>query len=182
MKDEFTADLKRVLVPVDFSEPSRSALRYALSLSKPFKAEIHLLHVVQALVFPPDVEVVETATVAARLNEEAAKRLSAWALEAAEEGVVVVKDLRIGGPYNEIVDAATETKADLIVMGTQGRSGLGRLFIGSTAERVVRHAPCPVLVVREHAEEAESRTAEEESESAKPHHKKARRREKALAA
>src|SRR5712675_496829 len=142
MKDGSPFALKRLLVPVGFSDHSRKALDYALSFAKPFKAEIRLLHVVEALVLPPDLLVIETAVFAARLNEEAAKLLAEWAAEAASHGAVVLQDLRPGVPYREIIDAAAENKADLIIMGTHGRSGLSRVFIGSTAERVVRHASC----------------------------------------
>jgi universal stress protein A len=146
--------LTRILVPVDFSEPSRKALHYALSLAKSFNAQIRLLHVVEAVVFPPDTVVVEPAVLAARLNEEARRCLSAWRKEVASE-TVVKDDLRAGTPYREIIEAASETKSDLIVLGTHGRNGLTRLFIGSTAERVVRHAACPVLVVRDRQLEPE---------------------------
>ena len=141
-------ELRRVLVPVDFSEPSRKALRYALSLAKPFNAEIRLLHVVEALVLPPDVEVVDLAAFARTLNDEAAKCLSKWRKEVASEAPVE-EELRAGTPYREIVAAAGEMHTDLIVMGTHGRTGLAGVLIGSTAERVVHQAPCPVLVVRE---------------------------------
>ncbi len=133
---------------MDFSKPSRKALHYAVSLAKSFNAQIRLLHVVEAVVFQPDTMVVETAALAARLNEEARRCLSAWRKEVASE-IVVKDDLRAGTPYREIIEAASETKSDLIVLGTHGRTGLTRLLIGSTAERVVRHAACPVLVVRD---------------------------------
>ena len=140
--------LKRMIVAVDFSEQSRNALYDAIELAKPFDAQIILLHVVEAIVFPPDVEVVELAVLARRLNEEAAKLLSEWRKEAAPQARVR-EDLRAGTPYREIVEAADEHNADLLVLGTHGRTGLSRLLIGSTAERVMRQAPCPVLVVRE---------------------------------
>lgn len=148
MKNHSHFRLSRIVVPVDFSEPSRKALHYAVSLAKSFNAQIRLLHVVEAVVFPPDTMVVETAALAARLNEEARRCLSAWRKEVDSE-IVVEDDLRAGTPYREIIEAANETKSDLIVLGTHGRTGLTRMLIGSTAERVVRHAACPVLVVRE---------------------------------
>ena len=140
--------LKRVLVPVDFSEPSRKALDYALSLARPFDAEVRLLHVVEALVLPPDVEVLDLEAFARTLNDEAAKCLSKWRKEAAS-GSPVEEELRAGTPYREIVAAADERNMDLIIMGTHGRTGLAGVLMGSTAERVMHHAPCPVLVVRE---------------------------------
>lgn len=154
MKSQSPLELKRLLVPVDFSEPSRAALDYAIALARPFGSEICLLHVVEAIVLPPDVEVVETAVLAERMNEEAAKCLAKWREEAASRASAVTEDLRAGTPHREIVEAAEDTNADLIIMGTHGHTGLARALIGSTAERVVRHAPCPVLVVRERGAKA----------------------------
>jgi nucleotide-binding universal stress UspA family protein len=141
-------ELKRILVPVDFSEPSREALQFALSLAKPFRGTIRLLHVVQAFAMPPDVEVVHQAAFAEALNQGATKSLDKWREEVADHGQVEA-ELRVGTPYKEIVEAAGENNADLIILGTRGRTGLAGMLIGSTAERVVRHAACPVLVVRE---------------------------------
>jgi universal stress protein A len=152
--------LKKILVPVDFSEPSRKALHYAISLAKPFKAEILLVHVVESVLPPPDAVIVESAALAAALNEEAAKRLSEWRKKAASQAKVQ-EVLLTGTPYREIVDTAGQSKTDLIVLGTHGRTGLTRLLIGSTAERVMHQAPCPVLVVRER--ESEVRAASKRS-------------------
>ncbi len=161
--------LKRVLVPVDFSEPSRKALDYALSLARPFDAEVRLLHVVEALVLPPDVEVLDLEAFAATLNSEAAKCLSKWREEVAARGPVT-EELRAGTPYREIVDAARERNTDLIIMGTRGRTGLAGVLMGSTAERVMHHAPCPVLVVRERSQvsDAESRNEQPEKYATTP--------------
>lgn len=142
-------ELKQVLVPVDFSESSRRALHFALLLTRPFNSEIRLLHVVEALVLPPDVEVVDTAAFAEALNDEAAKCLAKWREEVAAHKAPVQPELRAGTPYREIVEAAGERPTDLIILGTRGRTGLAGALLGSTAERVMRHAPCPVLVVRE---------------------------------
>jgi universal stress protein A len=141
--------LKRILVPVDFSDCSKKALQYAASFAKQFSAEILLLHVVQPIVYSEPVVVTATAVFDDNtVREAAAKQLSDWRNEIAA-GATVKANVRTGVPYHEIVRAAEETNTDLIVIGTQGRSGLARMFIGSTAERVVRHAPCPVMVVRE---------------------------------
>ena len=102
----------------------------------------------EALVLPPDVEVLDLEAFARSLNDEAAKCLSKWRKAVASESPVE-EELRAGTPYREIVATAGDRKMDLIVMGTHGRTGLAGLFIGSTAERVVHHAQCPVLVVRE---------------------------------
>jgi nucleotide-binding universal stress UspA family protein len=141
--------LKRILVAVDFSACSCKALQYAVSFAKQFSAEIVLLHVVQPPVYSEGAVVAVTAVFDdSTIREAAAKQLSEWRNEIAS-GATVKANVRTGIPYHEIVRAAEETNTDLIVIGTQGRSGLARMFIGSTAERVVRHAPCPVMVIRE---------------------------------
>src|SRR5690606_33876681 len=110
-----------------------------------FGAEIFLLHVVEIV---PTPEVVESGTFNTHLRETATAQLAEWKKEVT--GPIAVKTaLGDGAAYREIVRAADETNIDLIILGTQGRSGVSRFFIGSTAERVVRHSPCPVMVVRE---------------------------------
>lgn len=140
--------VKRILVPVDFSECANKALHYAVSFAKQFNAEILLLHVVQ-----PPVYVEGAAVALAGVTEESLRKAATKQLEERRGDLAELRDLktsvRTGSPFHEIVREAEETNTDLIVMGTQGRSGLARMFIGSTAERVVRHAPCPVMVVRE---------------------------------
>jgi nucleotide-binding universal stress UspA family protein len=140
--------LKRILVPVDFSACSTKALQYAAVFAKQFGAEILLLHVVQ-----PPVYMEGTAVAVAPISEESAREAASMEL-AQLRGKEVPKldtktSVRIGKPYLEIIRAADEMNADFIVIGTHGRSGLARMFLGSTSERVVRHAPCPVMVVRE---------------------------------
>jgi len=139
--------LKRVLVPVDFSEMSRKALLYAVSFAEQFDAEIVLLHVVEPLPAPPEVVYLETGAIYTEVRKGAEKQLSVWRNAAAAAASVTTK-IRTGVAYREIVEAAKDAKADLIVLGTHGRTGLAHLFMGSTAERVVREATCPVLVVR----------------------------------
>jgi universal stress protein A len=153
MNDHVHIELKKIMVPVDFSEPSRKALHYAVALTKPFHAEIILTHVVESVLPPPDDFIVDSAKLAAALNEEAARRLAEWHRQISSRAKV--EELLLSGtPYREIVDAADQTHADLIVMGTHGRTRLARLLIGSNAERVVRDAHCPVLVVRERKTES----------------------------
>lgn len=141
-----TLSLRKILVPIDFSECSRKALHYATALSKQFQAEILLLHVLE---MPPvPVQAFETAFMEGNPEESAANELSKWQAEA--ESPAPVKTLVCSGSASpEIVRTADENNMDLIVIGSHGRTGLARLILGSTAERVVRHAPCPVLVVRE---------------------------------
>ena len=140
--------LKRILLPVDFSACSHKALGYALSMARQFQAELLLLHVVENIYPPPELLVVDTSALHYRVREEAEKQLAGWAKEIS--GVNKRSFIRTGNPHYEIVAAADENNIDLIILGTHGRSGVAHLFLGSTAERVVRHAPCPVMVVREH--------------------------------
>jgi len=141
--------LTTILVPSDFSECSDAALRYGLELARRFDARLHLLHVVQdPLTQPwaaegfsaPLFEAVE------KWQREAKARLAA-AIPLSDVGRVTVS-ATVAWPYAEILRYAAENDVDLIVMGTHGRSGVSHMLLGSIAERVVRHAPCPVLTVR----------------------------------
>jgi universal stress protein A len=149
-------NLKKILVPVDFSEQSRKAMEYALSFARQFNAEVLLLHVLEfAPAMPVPVSpaspmpMIHDAMTQTAWREGAAKQLADWRDEIGKP-LAVKASVRDGvSAHAEIVKAATEGNIDLIILGTQGRTGLAHLLIGSTAERVVRHAPCPVLVVRE---------------------------------
>lgn len=144
--------LKRILVPVDFSDCSRKALAYAIPFARQFGATVTLVFVIQPYMpisdmVPLDVEAIET-----RMRETGEKELAA--LKASiEPDVKAETAVRIGNPHLEIVRAARDLPADLIILSTHGRTGLSHVLMGSTAERVVRHANCPVLVLREHEHE-----------------------------
>jgi len=138
--------LKQILVAVDFSESSRKALRYALSFARLFGAEITLLHVVEIV---PARRAPLAVSRDAETREMAARTLATWRRDA-RSGSSIKAVTRTGiSACHEIVAAAEESNADLLVIGNHGRTGLARVLLGSTAERVVRHAPCPVLVARE---------------------------------
>jgi universal stress protein A len=138
--------LQKILVPVDFSDSSRKAVRYALAFVRQFNATILLLHVIEVVPPPPEVLIAESGLLAGRLHEEAKKQLSEWRKETASRAVNVA--VRTGSPCQEIVHVAAESAIDLIILGTHGRKGLAHFLLGSTAEQVVRRAPCPVMVVR----------------------------------
>jgi nucleotide-binding universal stress UspA family protein len=148
-------NLKKILVPVDFSEQSRKAMEYALSFARQFNAEVLLLHVIEiaplaAPAWPVSpVPMMHDVTTQASLRESAAKQLAGWRQEISSEARVKASVREGVSAHAEIVTAANEGNFDLVILGTQGRTGLTHFLIGSTAERVVRHAPCPVLVVRE---------------------------------
>jgi len=142
---------KRILVPIDFSEPSDAALDHARTLATRFGASLHLLHVAEdpyrafysAEVFVPEIEGLRDS-----ILEDATRRMKdRLRTTERDEGAVTVSAI-IGTPAGSIVEYAGGNDIDLIVMGTHGRGGMSHLFVGSVAERVVRMAPCPVLTVR----------------------------------
>ena len=141
--------IKRILVPVDFSEPSLQAVEYAVELARPFGASLELLCVIEPLAYAPLAgPAVDLAAIRAEQERIATERLAGLKRDLVRRHARCRADLRIGSAYRTIVDRAARWPADLVVMGTQGRSGLSHLLIGSVAERVVRSAPCPVLTVR----------------------------------
>ncbi len=144
--------IARILCPVDFSDSSEHAMRYAAGLAVTFGAELTLLHVVAPVVSALPGETALPDTLQADLDELAAaceKRLEQLAGMLAGDGITVRRQVLNGVPFVEIVRYARDTATDLIVMGTHGRTGLGHLLIGSVAERVVRRATCPVLTVKD---------------------------------
>lgn len=140
--------LRHILVPVDFSDCSHKALQYAVSFAKQFNADILLLHVVVALPPPPQLLVFEAEGLRTKYYEEAARHLSEWRAEVLSRADVKTSVREGSSAQQEIVSMAQECNSDLIIIGNHGRSAMARFLMGSTAERVVRHAPCPVLVVR----------------------------------
>jgi universal stress protein A len=150
--------LKKILVPTDFSECSEKAFRYAIALARQFQSQIVLAHVIQAFYPPPELLVLDAPALETRVREEAQKRLATWKKSVSELQLRTV--LLNGVPEREINQLADEDNIDLIVIGTHGRSGMSHFLLGSTAERVLRHAPCPVLVVREREHEFLAEAAE----------------------
>lgn len=145
------AQLKRILVPLDFSPASLRALRFAREWASRFGSEICLLHVVEAnypIAEYGAVPYVPPSSQSADLHAQAREELQKIAgreLGELREGSVFIRE---GAPYDQIVSAARELSADIIIISTHGRTGLSHLIMGSTAERVVRFAGCPVLTLR----------------------------------
>jgi nucleotide-binding universal stress UspA family protein len=145
--------IQRILVPVDFSQPSKKALEYAGAMATRFDAKLDVLHVWRPTEYTGDAMVVLTRsepelTLATFLRNHADKELSAFL-----EGVPhSARLLESGEPAQVIARVAGEGGYDLIIMGTHGRTGLPHLMLGSVAEKVVRLAPCPVLTYRPPAE------------------------------
>jgi nucleotide-binding universal stress UspA family protein len=142
-------NLKRLLVPTDFSDSARHALTYGLSFAREYKAELLLLHVVENLTvgYASDLFPVPMAEVFDEISGYARTELGKLAADAREKGVVVRELVVQGKPSAEIIRVAKEETADMIVLGTHGKGMLDKALFGSTAERVIRRAPCPVLTV-----------------------------------
>lgn len=148
--------LKKILVPVDFSDFSKKALHYALPFAEQFDASITLLHVVEPVIYPVDYAVVPPAMEDANLAlaREAREKLARLGQENIEANHLRAETIVVTGhPYQEITRIAKERNIDLIILATHGYTGLKHVYLGSTAERVVRHAPCPVLTVRDRERE-----------------------------
>jgi nucleotide-binding universal stress UspA family protein len=139
---------KRILVPVDFSTSSDAALQQALVLARQFRARLQLVHVVQ-LYYPVDEhDYLDYGLLAVDSQAIAQKQIAALAKKLAANGVSVQKTVGYGRPATEIINSAFRLHSDLIVISTHGFTGLDHILLGSTTEQVVRHAACPVLVVR----------------------------------
>lgn len=142
--------IKTILFPTDFSNGARAAMDSALSLAKDYDAKLVLLYVIQ------DISIAEwyipSSISAADFTEEmktsAGKEMEKWAVEAKAKVKDVDQMVVHGVPFVEIIRTAKEKNADLIVIGTHGRTGIDHMLFGSTAEKVVRKSPCPVLTVR----------------------------------
>lgn len=144
--------IEKILVPTDFSKGSSTALLYAMMLGTEFKAKIILLHVVST---PLDISGMHVPhfsldKIMEEMKERAEKEMEALLAEKQikKTGITFETQVREGVPFLQIIQGAKEIEADLIVMGTHGRTGLEHVFFGSTAEKVVRKSPCPVLTVR----------------------------------
>ncbi len=144
--------IRKILFPTDFSQCSEQALRYALFLTKRYQSELHVVHIA----VPPEnnYEAETSATWNSAVAEERlAERVQAIAdqLASKSEHPPIVKEHFVRGTSvaPSLLEYSAEQDFDLIVMGTHGRRGVGHLFLGSVAETMVRHSPCPVLTVRE---------------------------------
>jgi nucleotide-binding universal stress UspA family protein len=158
-----TATFARILVPTDFSAHSEAALGYARALAKQSGSSLELLHVLEDPFMPgtwsAEVYLPDVPTLREQLAADAEGRLAGYRENIHKEGIPIVTTIRSGRPAEIILEHAKAAGADLIVMGTHGRSGLSHLFMGSVAERVIRTATCPVLTVRETSGEVKRQQA-----------------------
>jgi nucleotide-binding universal stress UspA family protein len=143
-------DIRQILVAVDFSDVSANAFRAAADLAAKLNAKLQVVHAVpmQAASLPMEGGAVYIEDLQSKQVEEAKDKLAAFIRQHSRGGADVEQCVRSGDPTTEINRAAEELHADLIVVGTHGRSGLSHLLMGSVAESVLREAPVPVLCVR----------------------------------
>ena len=144
---------RRLLAPTDFSEPSLKALDYALDLASPTGSNVRMIHVLQ-----PSADYLNFDTLSVlRPDEEAEaeceEEMRRVAHQRRHTRAEITWKVAVGRPAAEIIEAAKEFRAELLVVSTHGRTGLKHLLLGSVAERIVRYAPCPVLIVRKHERE-----------------------------
>ena len=143
--------MKSILHPTDFSEPSKHALNYAIAFAKEFKTKLCVLHVIEEVATAMYFDMLQAPPLMqlmADIEDKAKKALADLVPEDVKTEIEVELLIRKGVPFLEIIRCAEQIKADLIVCGTHGRTGLKHALFGSVAEKVVRKAPCPVLSVR----------------------------------
>lgn len=142
-------NLKKILCPIDHSDCSKEALKYAVSFAMKDEAELYLLHVIDVRTFDESFNMTSKPLP----DDETIKQLKEKLLECVPEEIR--SDMRIepivvqGVPFSEIISIAKEKEISVVVMGTHGRTGIAHIMLGSVSEKVVRKAPCPVLTVRQ---------------------------------
>lgn len=145
--------INKILVPIDFSDYSKSSLKYAANFAKHFNASLILVYVIEPVIYPPDFSMGQIAipTPGLEMDKRANEELKKLAENEIPSGLKVKKIIKTGKPFVEIIETATEEDADIIIIATHGHTGVEHILFGSTAEKVVRKAPCPVLTLREPA-------------------------------
>jgi nucleotide-binding universal stress UspA family protein len=143
--------ISKILVPVDFSEYSKMALDYAVQFAKQFNSELTLIYVIEPIVYPSDFGLGQIPInqvdfeIQSRAEEELQKLINEKIPAEVKSNYVV----KTGKPFLEIINTAKECDCDLIIIATHGHTGIEHILFGSTAEKVVRKSPVPVLTVRE---------------------------------
>jgi nucleotide-binding universal stress UspA family protein len=146
--------IRSILVPIDFSASSTKALKYAAAFAERFGAKLTLLHVIEPIGTPDFVTTSPLVMERDKLVRISEDKLRGWPARCDIESNLIEKTLvRTGKAFHEITEAARTLKADLIIIATNGNTGVKHLLLGSTTERVVRYARCPVFVVREEERE-----------------------------
>lgn len=143
--------IKKILVPIDFSDYSKKALHYTVKFAKSFDAELFLVYVIEPLVYPADLSMGQMVIPQSEVNlsEKAKSELEELATNEIGDSLKYNILIKTGKPFMEVIETASEIDADLIIIATHGHTGVEHLLFGSTAEKIVRKAPCPVLTLRE---------------------------------
>ncbi len=143
-------EIKKILYPTDFSEGSLNALPYAVDMAKNYGAKLYMLHVIYDIAIASGLHIphISVDEMYKELSASAHKELEKFGWESRKPLKDVQYNIIRGIPYDEILNFADKENIDLIIIGTHGRKGLDRFIFGSTAEKVVRYASCPVLTVR----------------------------------
>jgi nucleotide-binding universal stress UspA family protein len=144
--------VRTILVPIDFSEASEAALRYAKMLAAALGASLHLVHVVEDLLahaWAAELYVASMTDMRQEIEQEARQRLGAMFTDEERRTFQAETVLLSGNPFLEIIRYARAHDVDLIAMGTHGHGPIAHVLLGSVAEKVLRKSPCPVLIVRE---------------------------------
>ncbi len=152
-KSVYTAlpvSLKKILVPIDFSEYSKDALTYANTLAEQFDSKLILVYVVEPIVYPSDLGFGQVAmpNIEPEFTARGKTGLAQLIKDHVKAGLTARAVVRTGRAFLEILATAKEEHVDLIVIATHGHAGVEHLIFGSTAEKVVKRARCPVLMVR----------------------------------
>jgi len=143
--------IKKILVPIDFSDYSKKALQYTVKFAKSFNSELYLIYVIEPMIYPADLSMGQMVIPPTEVNldEKAKTELEELAKTEIGDSLAYNIIVKTGKPFQEIIETAAEVDADLIIIATHGHTGVEHLLFGSTAEKVVRKAPCPVLTLRE---------------------------------
>jgi nucleotide-binding universal stress UspA family protein len=143
--------IKSILAPIDFSDYSINSLKYAVSFAKQFQSSIILIYVIEPIVYPPDFSMgqIVLPSVDNEIYPRAVEELEKLAASEAPPEIKVKTIIKTGKPFIEIIETAKEESVDLIIIASHGSSGVEHMLFGSTAEKVVRKAPCPVLTLRD---------------------------------
>ncbi|MEN2986663.1 MAG: universal stress protein [Thermodesulfovibrionaceae bacterium] len=141
--------INKILLPTDFSDESLYALSYAVDLAKLFNAKLYLFHVIYDIEKASNLHIPHPSITELYkdLEQHALRNLNSFGVDLREDLKDVEAVVKRGIPYEEIIKFAKDKDIDLIIIGTLPRSGVERFFVGSTTQRVIRNAPCPVLVV-----------------------------------
>jgi nucleotide-binding universal stress UspA family protein len=139
--------IKKILCPVDFFPASEAAVNYAAGLAANYAAAVHLLHVITPVPATAYEYVIDSTEVMKAMEENSTRELDKLVAGLKEAGVDVQSELRVGDVYDEIKRAIEVVKPELIVMGTHGRRGVERWFLGSTTEKLLRHSPVPLVTI-----------------------------------